>query len=224
MSRSVIVTGCSRGIGAALVTEFNRRGFDVGGCSRSEESMSQLGTDPRFRGVDVSDDGQVARWSKDLLGAGMNPDLIIANAGVINEPGAFWEVDAAEFDAVIDVNVKGVANTARAFLPAMIEQGRGTFVALSSGWGRSTSAGVAPYCASKYAVEGLIGAISQDLPAGLCAVALSPGVVDTRMLAVAFGASEASQAIDPDLWAKPAVDFLLSLSSADNGQSLTFSR
>jgi NAD(P)-dependent dehydrogenase (short-subunit alcohol dehydrogenase family) len=70
----------------------------------------------------------------------------------------------------------------------------------------------------------LIGAISQDLPAGLCAVALSPGVVDTRMLAVAFGASEASQAIDPDLWAKPAVDFLLSLSSADNGQSLTFSR
>ena len=224
MSRSIIVTGCSRGIGAALISEFSQRGLDVAGCSRSEESMSQLGSDPRFRCVDVTDDGQVARWSKDLLGAGMSPDLIIANAGVINEPGPFWDVDAAQFDAVIDVNVKGVANTARAFLPQMMEQGRGTFVALSSGWGRSTSAGVAPYCASKFAVEGLIGALSQDLPSGLCAVTLSPGVVDTRMLATAFGAREAKQAIDPDLWAKPAVDYLLSLSPAENGQSLTFAR
>ena len=102
--------------------------------------------------------------------------------------------------------------------------GKGTFVALSSGWGRSTSAGVAPYCASKFAVEGLIGALSQDLPDGVSAVALSPGVVHTDMLTRAFGAQEASHAVDPAQWAAGAVEFLLSLGPVCNGQSLSFER
>ena len=224
MSRRVIVTGCSRGIGRALVEQYAALGIVVGGCARSTDLISKQGEEPHFRCVDVTDSAALEQWATDLSAVGMIPDLVVANAGYLSEPRALWETSSDEFDAVIDVNVKGVANTARAFLPRMIKAGKGTFVALSSGWGRSTSAGVAPYCASKFAVEGLIGALSQDLPSGVSAVALSPGVVHTEMLERAFGAREASQAVEPNKWALEAAQFLLALEPSCNGQSLTFQR
>jgi len=224
LSRQVIVTGCSRGIGKALVEQFCASSISVAGCARSTDLLREHGDDPYFRSVDVTDSDAMEKWAQDLASAGMIPDLVVANAGYLSEPGPLWEISPEEFDLVIDVNVKGVANAARAFLPGMIDAGAGTFVALSSGWGRSTSPGVAPYCASKFAVEGLIGALSQDLPAGVSAVTLSPGVVHTQMLARAFGAREASTAVDPGEWAVDAVEFLLSLGPSCNGQSLTFER
>ena len=80
------------------------------------------------------------------------------------------------------VNVSGTLNVIRAFVPAMIAAGRGVIANLSSGWGRSTDALVGPYCASKYAIEGLTGSLAQELPRPLAAVAVSPGVIDTDML------------------------------------------
>ncbi len=224
MSREVVVTGCSRGIGAALVARFIEMGISVAGCARSVSAVQELGSDPSFRTLDVTDDRAMRQWASDLESAGKVPDLVIANAGVLNEPAPLWEISADQFDLVVDVNVKGVANTARAFLPSMIASGGGVFVALSSGWGRSTSEGVAPYCASKFAVEGLVGSLSQDLPEGVVAVALSPGVVDTTMLARAFGPQQASQAVDPSSWAREAADFLLSIGPQHNGESLSFQR
>jgi len=106
----------------------------------------------------------------------------------------------------------------------MIERGRGTLVALSSGWGRSTSPEVAPYCASKFAIEGLMGSIAQELPGGLAAVALSPGVVHTEMLKRAFGEKDASMAVEPSDWGREAVEFLLSLGPDHSGSSLSFQR
>ena len=64
----------------------------------------------------------------------------------------------------------------------MIEQGRGVIVNMSSGWGRSSAPEVAPYCASKWAIEGLTQSLSQELPPGLAAVAVNPGIIDTHML------------------------------------------
>lgn len=220
----MIVTGCSRGIGKALVEQFSASGIVVGGCARSAGGVSVHGEEPLFRSLDVTDSSELEQWAEDLSSIDVIPDLVVANAGYLNQPQALWEVPAEDFDQVIDTNVKGVANTARAFLPGMIKAGRGTFVALSSGWGRSTSSGVAPYCASKFAVEGLLGALSQDLPAGLSAVALSPGVVHTEMLARAFGANEASGAVEPRQWAAEAAQFLLDLGPSSNGQSLSFQR
>ena len=224
MSRTVIVTGCSRGIGAALVEQLTVQKHRVAGCSRSAQAMRELGADPTFRSVDVRDGEAVEVWARDLQEIGLVPDLVIANAGLLNRRRPLWEISAEEFDQVIDVNVKVAANTARAFLPSMIEQKSGTFVALSSGWGRSTSAEVAPYCASKFAVEGLIGALAQELPEGISAVALSPGVVHTSMLARAFGEEEASLAVEPQQWASQAIEFLLALGPAENGQSVSFQR
>jgi NAD(P)-dependent dehydrogenase (short-subunit alcohol dehydrogenase family) len=138
----------------------------------------------------------------------------------MNDPAPLWEVPAEEFDALIDVNVKGVANVIRAFVPAMVERGSGVIVNLSSGWGRSTSPEVAPYCASKYAVEGLTLALAQELPAGMAAVPLNPGVIDTDMLRQCWD-EEAGAYPTAEEWAARAAPFLLGLGPKDNGRSLT---
>ncbi len=108
----------------------------------------------------------------------------------------------------------------RHFLPAMIEARRGVVANFSSGWGRSTSPDVAPYCATKWAVEGLTQALAQELPSGLAAIALSPGIVNTDMLQSCF-AEHAHEYPTPDRWAERAVPFLLALGARDNGKSLT---
>jgi NAD(P)-dependent dehydrogenase (short-subunit alcohol dehydrogenase family) len=93
-------------------------------------------------------------------------------------------------------------------------------VNFSSGWGRSTDAEVAPYCATKWAIEGLTRALAQELPAGMAAVPLNPGIINTEMLRNCFGGS-ASSYPSPEEWAKRAVPFLLSLGGQHNGQPLT---
>jgi NAD(P)-dependent dehydrogenase (short-subunit alcohol dehydrogenase family) len=173
--------------------------------------------------VDVSSDEQVKAWAGRLLKLHGSPDLLLNNAGVINRNAPLWKVPAAVFDAVIDTNLKGVANVIRHFVPAMIGRRRGVIVNFSSGWGRSTDAEVAPYCATKWAIEGLTQALSQELPAGMAAVALSPGIINTEMLRQCFG-QDAHAYEKPEEWAKRAVPFILKLGPDDNGKSLSVPR
>jgi NAD(P)-dependent dehydrogenase (short-subunit alcohol dehydrogenase family) len=93
-------------------------------------------------------------------------------------------------------------------------------VNFSSGWGRSVDAEVAPYCASKWAVEGLTQALAQELPSTMAAVSLNPGVINTEMLQSCFGGS-ASSYPSPDSWARTAVPFILGISASDSGRPLT---
>ena len=123
---------------------------------------------------------------------------------------------------MIDVNIKGVTNVIRHFVPVMIERGSGVVVNFSSGWGRSTDAEVAPYCATKWAIEGLTQALAQELPASVAAIALNPGVINTDMLQSCFGGS-ASAYPSAEQWARKSVPFLLELGPRHNGQSLTVS-
>jgi NAD(P)-dependent dehydrogenase (short-subunit alcohol dehydrogenase family) len=222
--RTILITGVTRGLGRAMVGEFARLGHTVFGCGRSREEIEQLrrqvGPPHGFAVVDVASDPEVKAWAERLLKAHGPPDLVLNNAGVINRNAPLWEIDAREFSQVIDVNVKGIANVIRYFVPAMIRQQRGVIVNFSSGWGRSTDAEVAPYCASKWAIEGLTQALAQELPSGLAAVALNPGIINTEMLQSCFGGS-ASSYPSPANWAKSAVPYLLKLGSADNGKALT---
>src|SRR5262249_33712383 len=153
--------------GRALVERFAPDGHTVLGCGRSADHVAELrrafGPPNDFEVVDVVRADAVEAWARRLIGAGAVPELLVNNAALMNDPKPLWEVSAEEFDRLIDVNVKGVVNVIRAFAPAMAARGRGVIVNLSSGWGRSASAGVAPYCASKYAVEGLTKALAQDL-------------------------------------------------------------
>jgi NAD(P)-dependent dehydrogenase (short-subunit alcohol dehydrogenase family) len=93
-------------------------------------------------------------------------------------------------------------------------------VNFSSGWGRSTSPEVAPYCATKYAIEGLTLALAQELPAGMAAVPLNPGIINTDMLQLCF-AGQADSYPTAERWAKKAVPYILSLGAKHNGSSLS---
>ena len=223
-SRLVVITGATRGCGRAMVERFIEAGHTVVGCGRSESHVTELrkqfGTPHRFDVVDVADDGQVAAWARSVLAAGLVPDLLLNNAAIMNQPAPLWLVPAAEFQAVINVNIVGTANVIRHFVPAMVERERGVIVNFSSGWGRSTSPEVAPYCATKYAIEGLTLALAQELPRGMAAVPLNPGIINTEMLQTCW-ADGAQQYPTPDRWSRAAVPFLLSLGSKDNGESLS---
>ncbi len=223
-TRLILITGVSRGLGRALVGEFVRRGHTVLGCVRSAAAVAELarhhGAPHDFAVVDVADDAAVRAWAARLLASHGPPDLLVNNAALINRNAPLWQVPAAEFDRVVDVNLKGVANVIRHFAPAMIARRRGVIVNLSSGWGRSTDAEVAPYCATKWAVEGLTQALAQELPAGMAAVPLNPGIIDTDMLRSCFGGAAGSYP-SPEDWARRAAPFLLGLSAKDNGRPLT---
>ena len=224
MAKRIVITGVTRGIGRGLTEEFARLGQTVIGCGRSADPVaalqSALGQPHDIAAVDVIDDRAVADWALRTLAAPGTPDLLINNAAIINRNSRLVDVPAAEFDAVIDINIKGVANVTRHFAPAMIERNHGVIVNLSSGWGRSTSPDVAPYCATKWAIEGLSKAMADELPSGMACVPLSPGVVNTEMLQSCFGGG-ADTARKPDAFAKVAAPFLLALGPKDNGQSLT---
>jgi NAD(P)-dependent dehydrogenase (short-subunit alcohol dehydrogenase family) len=220
----VVLTGATRGLGRAMTEKFIALGHTVCGCGRSADGVARMrgryGPPHDFAAVDVTDAGRVRAWADAVLAAHGPPDLLLNNAAVINRNAPLWEVPADEFDRLIDVNVKGVANVLRAFLPDMVARKAGVVVNFSSGWGRSTSPDVAPYCASKYAVEGLTLALAQELPEGMAAVPLNPGVIDTEMLRSTFGGS-AGDYPSPEAWAERAVPFLLKLGPRDNGQSLS---
>jgi NAD(P)-dependent dehydrogenase (short-subunit alcohol dehydrogenase family) len=222
--RVVLITGVTRGLGRAMVDEFVRLGHTVQGCGRSRDSIEQLrrqvGPPHDFAAMDVASDDEVKTWASRLLSSHGPPELVLNNAGVINRNARLWEISAQEFAQVMDVNVKGIVNVVRHFLPEMIKHQRGVIVNFSSGWGRSTDAEVAPYCASKWAIEGLTQALAQELPSGLAAVALNPGIINTDMLRSCFGGS-ASGYPSPEEWAKTAVPFLLKLGPEDNGKPLT---
>jgi NAD(P)-dependent dehydrogenase (short-subunit alcohol dehydrogenase family) len=223
-AKIIVITGTTRGLGRAMTTEFIRLGHTVAGCGRCREIVAELGRrhppPHRFEAVDVADDAQVAAWAQSCLEALGPPDLLLNNAAVVNRNAPLWMFDAEEFDRVIDVNIKGAVNVIRHFLPAMLARRAGVVVNFSSGWGRSTAPEVAPYCASKWALEGLSKSLAQELPPGMAAIPISPGIIDTDMLRTSFGAAAANYP-GPEEWARTAVPWLLKLGPRDNGRSLS---
>lgn len=220
----VVISGVSRGLGRAMAEEFVRAGHTVIGCGRSaaaaEELSVQHGNRHSFAQVDVADDAGVAEWALDVIAEYGAPDLLLNNAGIINANANLWEVPQREFDEVIDVNIKGTANVIRHFVPSMIARDAGVIVNFSSGWGRSTSSEVAPYCATKWAIEGLSQALAQEVPAGMAVVPLNPGVINTEMLQSCSGGAADSYPRAGE-WARTAVPFLLKLGPKDNGRPAT---
>lgn len=224
MTKVIVITGVSRGLGQGMTEKFINLGHRVLGCARSPSGVERLnekfGSPHDFTAVDVGDEGQVKAWAEKILTNYSAPDLLINNAALVNHPAPLWQVDRAEFDQLIDVNIKGVANVIRHFVPGMVSRQSGMIVNFSSGWGRSTSPQVAPYCASKWAIEGLTRALAQELPAGMAAIPLNPGIIHTDMLDICFGEDAAAYTPVKD-WVEKAVPFLLGLSPKDNGEPLT---
>lgn len=225
MAKLIVITGVSRGLGLAMTQGFAAKGHTVLGCARSNDAIAELRqkfeSPHNFETVDVAAEAQVEAWVNRLLKDYRRPpDLLINNAAIVNTLAPLWQVPSEDFSALIDINIKGVANVIRHFVPAMVAQQHGIIVNVSSGWGRSTSPNVASYCASKWAIEGMTRSLAQELPSGMAAIPLSPGIIHTKMLEVCYGDDAANFTALKD-WSVKAIPFLLSLQPENNGQPLT---
>ena len=223
-NKIVLITGVTKGLGRALVDKFAKNGYTIAGCGRTLDKIIELKSlypEPHsFTEIDITNYDMVLNWYSNLKSQKKIPHLIINNAAIINKSASLWKINETEFSKVIDINIKGTVNIIRAFVPEMIKQKKGIIANISSGWGRCTSPDVAPYCASKFAIEGLTRALAQELPNGVATVSVNPGIIDTDMLRSAWG-NEAGNCQKPEEWSKRALHFFNSLTTEHNGKALT---
>ena len=224
MIYKIVITGVTKGLGRALAEYYIADGHIVIGCGRNVEEIDMMSNNfsknNDFQIVDVSKHENVSYWARDIIDRFGTPNFILNNAGIINKNKELWNIHEKEFSEVMNINVKGMHNTIRNFVPKMIEANSGTIVNFSSGWGRSTSPKVAPYCASKWAVEGLSKSLAQELPNGLACVAFNPGVIDTNMLRSCWN-ENAGMYETPSEWVKRVAPYLLKIDKSKNGASLS---
>jgi len=205
------------------VDAYIQAGHQISGCGRSAEQIEALSKaypEHHFQSVNVADHTAVESWAQTVIAAKGAPDILINNAALMNQSAPLWKIGVEDFSQLMEVNLNGVFYVIRSFLPPMMARGSGIIVNLSSGWGRSTSPNVTPYCASKFAIEGLTQALAQELPPGLAAVALNPGIINTEMLQSCWQ-DEADHYESPDQWVKKAAPFIINLTAHDNGKSLS---
>lgn len=199
----VVITGASRGIGAAAAQVFVQAGAKVVLLARSEAAVkplvAKLGVDAVALGCDVAQaasvsaaiDAVIARWGR--------IDVLINNAGVITPIARIADADPADWSAAIDINLKGVFHGMRCTIPIMRAQGAGTIITLSSGAAHSPLEGWSAYCASKSGAAMLTRAAHlEEAARGLRIMGLSPGTVATDMQRMirASGVNPVSQ-LDP---------------------------
>ncbi len=222
-SLTIVITGVTKGLGRALCEGFIELGHTVLGCGRSVKEIEKLNLmypNHEFDVVDLSNNQQVQTWGEKLIEKWGTPDFLINNAAIINQPLPLWEISEQEFSQITDININGVVRTIRVFLASMIEQKNGVIINFSSGWGRSTSPEVVPYCTTKWAIEGLSQGLAQEVPNGIGIIALNPGIINTEMLQTCWPA-HAFTFESPSQWSQKAIPFILKLTAKNNGQSLT---
>jgi NAD(P)-dependent dehydrogenase (short-subunit alcohol dehydrogenase family) len=176
--RVAIVTGGSRGVGAAVARRFAEAGAKVGLLSRSGDDLG-LGDDALGVVCDVADRAQVFAAVDDVVSRFGSLDCVVANAGV-GMYGNFLELDPADVETMIDVNLKGTLYTAAATLPHLIAAGGGDFLSLASVAGLRAFPGESVYNASKFGQLGFTRSLDHELREhGVRATAVCPGGVAT---------------------------------------------
>ena len=172
-----VVTGASRGIGAAVARRLADQGVKLGLASRSGDDLGI--PDAVAMSTDVRDRAQVTALVEETVARHGGIDIVIANAGV-GSYGPFVELDPAHLDEMMDVNAKGVITTAAAAVPHLIARGGGDFVSVASEAGRRGLPFEAVYCASKFAQVGFTRALDHELrPQGVRCTNVCPGGVAT---------------------------------------------
>ncbi|WP_336037223.1 SDR family oxidoreductase [Halobacterium yunchengense] len=189
--RTAVITGAASGNGRAIADRFAAAGADVvvadvqrepreGGAPTDEAVSEDHGVDATYVDCDVSDldDLEAAVDAADAFGG---VDVMVNNAGIFRRQ-AFTEVTEDDFDQLFSVNVKGVYFGAQYAARAMLEDGGGTIVNLSSVAGLEGSAGFVTYCATKGAVRLMTYALASELgPEGVRVNAIHPGLIETQM-------------------------------------------
>ena len=196
---TVLITGTSTGIGLATALAFGRAGHTVAATMRNPQRAPEL-ADTAAREklpiavstMDVDDDRSVSDGIRRIVGE-MGPiDVLVNNAG-IDRSGSVEELPLADFRAVMETNYFGVIRCIQAVLPAMRQRRSGCIINVSSVAGHISSAPLAPYSASKFALEALSESLAQEAkPFNVRVAIVKPGIIDTPMarhIGVALGAS-----------------------------------
>jgi 3-oxoacyl-[acyl-carrier protein] reductase len=187
--RVVLVTGSSRGIGAAVAVKAAAEGARVAvhynrGAEEAErvvEKAHAAGADARAFAADLRDGEAAERLVRDVLDAFGRIDGLVNNAGM-TQVGPFLEIAPDEWDAVIATDLTAAFRTTRAALPAMIDQGSGSIVNVASRLGQMGIAGTAAYSAAKAGLIGLTRSLAREFgPRGVRINAVAPGVTITEM-------------------------------------------
>lgn len=211
---NVLITGASRGIGAAAAMKFAKMGMNVViHYSQSHEKANnvarqclQYGGKVLTAAADVKDKKQLERMKEKLQKHQMLPDILVNNAGV-SAVGPLNDVSEALWDEVMDTNLKGLFLCTQTFMPYMIEQKYGRIINVSSIWGINGASCEVVYSASKGGVNAFTKALAKELaPSNVTVNAVAPGVVDTEMMA-GFDSSEQiqlQQEIPAGRFAQPA--------------------
>jgi NADP-dependent 3-hydroxy acid dehydrogenase YdfG len=172
-----LVTGASRGIGAAVARRLADAGVALGLGSRSGDDLGIAGA--VAPPTDVRDPAQVDALVTAMVETHGRLDIVVANAGV-GAYGPFLELDPEQLELMIDVNLKGVMYTARAALPLLLRAGGGDFVSLASVAGVNAFPGEAVYNASKFGQVGFTRALDLELREhGVRCTSICPGGVAT---------------------------------------------
>lgn len=184
--KTVLITGASRGIGAAAAREFAAQGARVALLARSAEALSDIAKELGEAGLaipcDVSRYWEVEAAVEACVKEFGRLDVMINNAGAIEPIGAMDDLDPEAWGKVVDINLKGVFNGMRAALPAMLDQGGGTIITVSSGAAHNAVEGWSAYCASKAGAAMLTSSLDLEYRGrGIRAMGLSPGTVATQM-------------------------------------------
>ena len=189
MMKYALITGGSRGIGAAAARLCARRGWGVAvGYHRSGDQAQALVRELQGLGVpalavraDVADAGQVREMVDNVLENFCQLDILVCSAG-ISHVGLISQIDEAQWRNLFAVNVDGVHHCCRAVLPHMLSRQSGSIVTVSSMWGQVGASCEAAYSATKGAVIAYTKALAKELgPSNIRVNCVAPGVIDTEM-------------------------------------------
>lgn len=203
--KTALVTGASAGIGLACAQRFAAMGAHLVLWARRSDRLdaeAELirrahGVEVRTATVDVRDRSAVDRAAAALVATGAVPEVLVNNAGLAAGLDLLHEGDPEDWDRMIDTNIKGLLYVTRAFLPHMVERGRGHVVNLGSLAGHQTYPRGNVYGATKYAVRALTESMALDLVGTPIRVSsVSPGLVETEFSVVRFaGDAERAKAV-----------------------------
>lgn len=189
MKRTVIVTGSSKGIGAAAAIMFAQKGFNVViNYNESYESASLLCSSLVSNGysvitqkANVANKMEVDLMVKETLYKFGSIDVLINNAGIAYQ-GLITDTDEIDFDRIIDIDLKGVFNCCKSVTQTMVNQKSGTIINISSMWGQVGASCEVAYSAAKAGVIGLTKALAKELaPSGITVNCIAPGLIETGM-------------------------------------------
>ncbi|MGW5384319.1 SDR family NAD(P)-dependent oxidoreductase [Nocardia sp. NPDC003963] len=175
--KTAVVTGGASGIGLAIAQRLRSDGFHVAALDRNAAAED----DSAYR-ADVTDPDSIAE-ALDAVRAKLGPVAVLVNAAGVDGFKRFQNIDFAEWQRVIEVNLHGVFHTIQAVLPDMVEAGWGRIVNISSSSAQSGQPFMSHYVSSKSAVNGLTKSLALELgPSGITVNAVPPGFIDTPML------------------------------------------